>query len=84
MKTRTPEQEAAYQRGFELARREHQRRRPKIQVDPTDRAAGDVTQAGLPDSASDPAIPCAPDHLLAEYTSDDLRAHFALGWIHAL
>jgi hypothetical protein len=83
MKTRTPEQEAAYQRGFELARREHQRRRPQIQVDPTAMESGDLKRPGLRDSASD-SVPCAPDHLLAEYPSEDLRAHFALGWIHAL
>jgi hypothetical protein len=84
MKTRTPEQEAAYQRGFELARREHQRRRPQIQVDRTTNEPADLARAALPDLGSDSAVPCAPDHLLAEYPSDDLRAHFALGWIHAL
>lgn len=76
MKTRTLEQEAAYQRGFELARREHERRRPRIQVDPSG--------AALAVPGSDTAMQCAPEHLLAEYTSEDLRAHFALGWLHAL
>jgi hypothetical protein len=84
MKTRTPEQEAAYQRGFELARRAHQRLKDEAETDAQRQAPADVAPEPDPTvSASSADLLSAPEDVLAEYTSDDLRAHFALGWIHA-